>query len=96
MKDNKIWNALTNRYHYIGHVRLYGGQIQYLIRSEKYGWIGALAYSSGAWRLASRDKWRILEKKGIMKKIQKERERSQEKNSTDGHSYSFHLYSRAA
>lgn len=53
----KIWNAMVKKYHYIGHVRLYGGQIRYLIRSEKYGWIGALAYSSGAWQLASRDKW---------------------------------------
>lgn len=53
----KIWNALVNKYHYIGHKRLYGLQIRYLIRSAKYGSIGALAYSSGAWRLAARDEW---------------------------------------
>ncbi|MBI4777655.1 DUF4338 domain-containing protein, partial [Candidatus Desantisbacteria bacterium] len=58
-RDEKygIWNIMLNKYHYIGHKRLYGGQIRYLVRSEKYGWIGALAYSSGAWQLAARDKW---------------------------------------
>ncbi len=53
----EIWNTMIKKHHYIGHIRLYGLQIRYLIRSEKYGWIGALAYSSGAWQLASRDKW---------------------------------------
>src|SRR3989337_4559159 len=39
------------------HGKLYGKQIRYLIRSESFGWIGALAFSSAAWRLRAREEW---------------------------------------
>lgn len=58
-KDNKyqIWKMLIERYHYLGHGKLYGLQIRYLVKSEHYGWIGAMSFSSSAWRLQARDKW---------------------------------------
>lgn len=58
-KDSKylIWKTLIERYHYLGRGKLYGLQIRYLIHSERLGWIGAISYSSAAWRLQARDEW---------------------------------------
>lgn len=53
----KIWKENIERYHYIGHGKLCGKQLRYLVKSEHYGWIGALSFSSGAWQLQARDKW---------------------------------------
>jgi len=44
------------KYHYLKQGKLYGLQIKYLIKSEYYGWIGVLSFSSPAWRVAARDK----------------------------------------
>jgi len=51
------WKTMIEQYHYLGHGKLYGKQIRYLIRSESFGWIGALAFSSAAWRLRAREEW---------------------------------------
>ncbi|QOJ05055.1 MAG: DUF4338 domain-containing protein [Planctomycetia bacterium] len=51
------WKALIERYHYLGRGTLYGKQMRYLVRSEHFGWIGALSFSSPAWRLRAREKW---------------------------------------
>lgn len=51
------WKTMIEQYHYLGHGKLYGKQIRYLIRSESFGWIGALAFSSAAWRLRAREDW---------------------------------------
>ena len=51
------WKAMIERYHYLGHGTLYGKQMRYLVRSEKFGWIGALSFSSPAWRLRAREEW---------------------------------------
>ncbi|MFO0853940.1 MAG: IS4 family transposase [Candidatus Brocadia sapporoensis] len=51
------WKALIERYHYLGRGTLYGNQMRYLVRSEHFGWIGALSFSSPAWRLRAREKW---------------------------------------
>ena len=56
-ENYKIWKFLIEKYHYIGHGKLYGLQIRYLIRSEHLGWIGAMSFSSPAWRLDARDNW---------------------------------------
>jgi hypothetical protein len=55
-KDSKVWFALMDRYHYLGSGPLCGAQIRYLIKSDRYGDLGALAFSSAAWALADRDK----------------------------------------
>ena len=51
------WNELMNRHHYLGAGPLCGAQIRYLIHSPQYGYVGALAFSSAAWRLEARDQW---------------------------------------
>lgn len=58
-KDEKyrIWKMLIEQYHYLGQGKVYGLQIRYLIKSKGYGWIGALLFSSAAWRLEKRDRW---------------------------------------
>ena len=52
---SRIWNALMERFHYLGKGPLCGAQIRYLVESSRYGWVGALAFSAAQWRLAERD-----------------------------------------
>ncbi len=54
--DGDIWRHLMDAHHYLGAGPLCGAQIRYLIRSPQ-GWLGALSFSSGAWRLRARDQW---------------------------------------
>ncbi len=54
---SRSWNDLMQRHHYLGAGPLCGAQVRYLIRSSVYGWIGGMAFSAGAWRVASRDQW---------------------------------------
>ncbi len=56
-KTSQIWNSLMERFHYLGKGPLCGAQIRYLIRSSRYGWVGALAFSAAMWRLKARDKY---------------------------------------
>ena len=51
------WKAMIERYHYLGHGTLYGKQMRYLVKSENFDWIGALSFSSAAWRLRAREEW---------------------------------------
>ena len=52
-----LWKTYIERYHYLKHGKLYGKQIRYLLKSERIGWIGALSFSSAAWRLKARENW---------------------------------------
>ena len=54
---SRMWNDLMDRYHYLGCGPLCGAQLRYLIRSEKYGWIGGLSFSGAAWSVQARDQW---------------------------------------
>lgn len=54
---SRLWNGLMERYHYLGAGPLCGAQVRYLIQSTAYGWIGGLAFSAAAWRVAPRDRW---------------------------------------
>lgn len=56
-KDSKAWFALLDRYHYLGSGPLCGAQIRYIVKSDIYGHLGALAFSSACWALADRDKY---------------------------------------
>ncbi|MFO0792899.1 MAG: DUF4338 domain-containing protein [Candidatus Brocadiaceae bacterium] len=51
------WKTVIEQYHYLGHGTLYGKQMGYLIKSARFGWIGALSFSSPAWRLRAREEW---------------------------------------
>jgi len=53
----RVWRALLERYHPLGSGPLCGAQLRYLIRSARYGWVGALAFSAAAWRVEPRDQW---------------------------------------
>jgi hypothetical protein len=55
--ESGLWNDLMNRYHYLGAGPLCGSQIRYLVRSQKQGWLGGLAFSAAAWRVEARDAW---------------------------------------
>ena len=54
-KDSRVWFHLMENYHYLKSVRLCGAQIRYIVKSEKYGYIGGLAFSSATFKLAARD-----------------------------------------
>jgi hypothetical protein len=54
---SKFWRGLMDAHHYLGSGPLCGAQLRYLVRSERYGWIGALSYSACARRVECRDLW---------------------------------------
>jgi len=53
----RTWNELLGRYHPHGAGPLCGAQIRYAIRSRQGEWLGGLAFSAAAWRVAARDRW---------------------------------------
>jgi hypothetical protein len=56
-KDSLDWRILLDRYHYLGSASLCGAQIRYVIKSSKYGYLGALAFNSASWALKARDEY---------------------------------------
>ena len=54
-KESKVWFALLDQYHYLGSGPLCGAQIRYVVKSCRYGYLGALAFSSASWALQCRD-----------------------------------------
>ena len=54
---SRIWNVLLDEHHPLGNGPLCGAQQRYLIRSERLGWLGGLAFSAAAWHLRERDTW---------------------------------------
>lgn len=52
-----VWNGLMEAHHELGSGPLCGAQLRYLIRSEHFGWLGGLAFSAAARRLADREAW---------------------------------------
>ena len=56
-KESKIWFDLLDRFHYLGRGALCGAQIRYIVRSDRYGYLGVLAFSSATWALKERDKY---------------------------------------
>lgn len=54
---SRVWNHLLDAHHYLGAGPLCGAQIRYLVRCERYGWLGALAFSSATLRLQARETW---------------------------------------
>lgn len=53
----RTWNELLERYHPHGAGPLCGAQMRYAIRSRTGEWLGGLAFSAAAWRVAARDRW---------------------------------------
>lgn len=52
-----VWRGLLDTHHYLKSGPLCGAQLRYLVRSERYGWLGGLSYSACAWRVECRDAW---------------------------------------
>lgn len=61
-REEQIWNYLVEKYHYLGHKVTVGRCLKYLIVS-KGTILGAIAYSSPAWRLGTRNQ--ILQELGF-------------------------------
>jgi len=53
----RTWNELLDRYHPQGAGPLCGAQMRYALRSHTGEWLGGLAFSAAAWRVAARDLW---------------------------------------
>ena len=58
-EERTLWRELVERYHYLGHRVPFGAHLRYLIRIEDslQTVVGCLQYSSGAWRMQTRDNW---------------------------------------
>jgi hypothetical protein len=54
-REAQLWRVLVQRHHYLGDKRLCGAQLRYLVHSERYGYLGALAFQSGTWALRARE-----------------------------------------
>jgi len=54
--DSTLWNALIDRYHYLGGSRLSGQQVRYLIEWDG-GLLGAIGFGAAALKLAARERW---------------------------------------
>jgi hypothetical protein len=53
-KDEMLWNSIVERYHYLGHRVIVGRCIKYILRSGP-SVLGAIAFSSPAWKIKARD-----------------------------------------
>jgi hypothetical protein len=54
---SRVWRGLLDAHHYLQSGPLCGAQLRYLVRSERYGWLGGLSYSACARRVECRDAW---------------------------------------
>jgi len=54
-KDARTWKDLMSG-HYLGE-RLFCAGLRYLVHSSSHGWLGALAFSSAAFRVSARDQF---------------------------------------
>lgn len=52
-----LWRGMLDTHHYLKSGPLCGAQLRYLVRSDRYGWLGGLSYSACALRVESRDRW---------------------------------------
>lgn len=55
-RDYRLWRHLLHTHHYLGAGPLCGHQLRYLIQSA-HGYVGAVALSAAARRVAGRDQW---------------------------------------
>ena len=55
--ESRMWRFLLEKYHPLEATKLCGAQIRYLITSEHYGPLGALAFNSASFSLKARDEY---------------------------------------
>ena len=58
-EDQALWREWVQRYHYLGYRIPFGAHLRYFIRvmTPQPIRVGALQFSSPAWRMAARDHW---------------------------------------
>ena len=56
-KDAQACTYLLEKFHYLGNGHACGASIRYMIKSDKYGNLGVLVFSSASYALDSRDKY---------------------------------------
>jgi hypothetical protein len=54
--DSALYNALMDRYHYLGYVPMAGAQVRYLMVWEQ-GVLGAIGFGASAWKVGARDRF---------------------------------------
>jgi hypothetical protein len=54
--QSALYNAMIERWHYLGFVPLAGAQMRYLVCWEE-GWLGALGFGAAAWQVRDRDRF---------------------------------------
>jgi hypothetical protein len=52
-----LWQRMMESWHPLKSGHLCGARLRYLIETSHGGFVGGLAFSSAAWRLAARDQW---------------------------------------
>jgi hypothetical protein len=55
--DQRLFNTLLERYHYLGHRRTVGENLGYLFRDRQGREVGCALFGSAAWKCAERDAW---------------------------------------
>lgn len=57
--DGALWREWMQRYHYLGYRIPFGAHLRYFVRvlAPQPARVGALQFSSPAWRMAARDGW---------------------------------------
>ena len=53
----QLWNALADRYHYLGHRRPFGGHLRYFILDRRDRRLGCLLFEASTKQLPCRDRW---------------------------------------
>ena len=51
------WNALADRYHYLGHRRPFGGHLRYFLLDRRDRRLGCLLFEASTKQLPCRDRW---------------------------------------
>ncbi len=54
--EEKTWNALVRRYHYLGHKIIVGRYLKYIVYRQTDP-VACLGWGEGAWHLQPRDQW---------------------------------------
>jgi len=55
--DQRVFKALLEKHHYLGHRRTVGENLGYLFRDRQGREVGCALFGSAAWKCADRDEW---------------------------------------
>jgi hypothetical protein len=55
--DQRLFNALLEEHHYLGHRRTVGENLGYVVRDAQGREVACVLFGSAAWKCAGRDRW---------------------------------------